>query len=187
MAKLKDLPSYQMFFYLPNPVCSVFSLLFIVLLLLSGHWCTQCLPSCQSLTSSAWHSLLRRTPTFMTFMLAKDKACISLQKHTHTSLKTRLLYSCTVRIQRNTIYCVCSYGPPWSSGALVKMEISDHPHHGHPADVCLCRSRHRKHQALVKPAQHLSGQDKQPSMLTVPCQLLFGCFLQRCLHSHFFL
>lgn len=52
----------------------MFILCVFLFLLLSGHWSTQCLPSCQSLTSLVWLSPWRRTPTFMTFMLERDKA-----------------------------------------------------------------------------------------------------------------
>lgn len=83
----------------------------------------------------------------------------------NTGLHLALLHYSTVRVHHNLALCPCSHGPPGSSGPLVQVEVSGHPHHGHRAHVCLCRSCHREHPAHTKPAQRLSGQDMHLSTL----------------------
>lgn len=67
----------------------------------SGLWCTRCPLSCQLLTSLVWSSRWRLTPTFMTSMLEKDKACVSWKLHS-TTTKSAI----TILVQRLTLCAV---------------------------------------------------------------------------------
>lgn len=139
-----------------NKYFLLFNSFSIFVLLLSGHWCTQCLPSCQSPTSSAWSSPWRHTPTFITSTWGKDKVRITVTcSHADESV---CVCVCSVQLWSLCV-CVCSRPSPWSRGPLVPVEVSGHPHHGHRAHVSVRRPGHSAHPAHPEPAQRLPGQD----------------------------
>lgn len=169
---------------------SIFLLINRVCSLLLGHWCTPCLCSCRLPTSLDWYSHWRHTPTFMTFMLEKDRVRVPSFR-VCTELHPALLSYNTVSSEGSgnaiTTYhvlfvCLSSDWPPWRSGSLVAVEVSGHPHHGHCAHVRLRRPRHWAHPAYSQPAQHLSGRAKHQRNFRFDLILLlcwcFSFFLQ---------
>lgn len=126
----------------------------------SDLWCTRCLLSCQPHTSLVWLSHWRLTPTFMTSMLEKDKACVSCSQITVNDHLELCYYD------RWTPHSLCSCRKPRSCGPLVKVEVLNHSHHGHCPHICLCRPGHREHSTYTQPAQCLTGQQRILNVLT---------------------